>query len=232
MELLNSLLWDLKNVMFPDICPGCEENILPKSRLLCTECLMQLPFTDHFDIAENKVAAHFYGRLPLRSAAGLLYFQEGGFVQDILHSFKYKGNKNVGRVMGQLAGEKLLLSAHFRHIDVIIPVPLHPDKEYVRGYNQSLVFAEGISTVTKIPTLAKVLTKPKKNESQTGKNRVARVKNVSETYALNSMDYIRGKHVLLVDDVVTTGATLEACGLLLCQASPASISVLTIACAV
>ncbi|MBK8621275.1 MAG: ComF family protein [Saprospiraceae bacterium] len=232
MNLISTYITDLKNVMFPDICPGCNENVLPRGRLFCTDCLLELPFTDHFDVKENRVIAHFYGRIPLRAAASLVYFSSHGNVQEVMHRFKYKGHKNVGITFGHIAGEKILLSPHFYDTNAIIPVPLHKDKEYIRGYNQSTVFANGISEISKIPVYHDVLVKTSKNESQTGKNRMERVKNVGSVYELRHPEKITGKNIVLVDDVITTGATLEACCDLLIQAKPAGISIITIACAI
>lgn len=231
METITSLLWDLKNIVFPDFCPACSERILPKGRLLCTSCLFELPFTDHFDINENKVAAHFWGRFPIKNAAGLLYFKRSGFVQNLLHELKYRQNKKIGTTFGKIAGEKMLTSPFFRDIDLIIPVPLHPAKEYLRGYNQSFVFAQGISSMTNVPVHADILSKNKKNESQTGKNRSERLNNVESVYYLKKSGIITGKNILLVDDVITTGSTLEACLSVLKQDHPKSMSIVTLACA-
>lgn len=231
MEKINSLLWDLKNIVFPDFCPACSERILPKGRLLCTNCLFELPFTDHFEIRENRVAAHFWGRFPIKDAAALLYFKRSGIVQNLLHDLKYKQNKNVGVTLGKITGEKILSSPFFRNIDLIIPVPLHPAKEFLRGYNQSYVFGKGISSVIRIPVDKDILVKNKKNESQTGKNRSERLQNVDDVYVLKKTEALKGKNILLVDDVITTGSTLEACMLALRQGHPESISTVTLACA-
>ena len=232
MNLLSTWINDLKNVIFPDICPGCNENVLPAGRIFCTECLLELPFTDHFEVKDNKVTAHFYGRIPIKGGASLVYFSSNGNIQEVMHRFKYKGQKNVGLAFGHIVGEKILLSPHFYNTDAIIPVPLHKDKEYIRGYNQSTVFASGISEMSKIPVYKDVLLKTAKNESQTGKNRLERVHNVSSVYQLRHPEKIKGKNIVLVDDVITTGATLEACCDLLFQAQPSTISIITIACAV
>lgn len=169
MNAIIDILSELKNVIFPNVCPACHNNVMPQGRLVCTPCLCELPFTDHFDHHDNKVASHFYGRVKIYSAAGLLYFRENSFVQDIVHSFKYNHNKEIGIVLGKMAGEKMLMSSGFRQAEVIIPVPLHPKKEYVRGYNQSFVFGEAIAKTMKIEVLNDVLVKGKSNESQTGK---------------------------------------------------------------
>lgn len=231
MKKINSLLWDLKNVVFPDFCPACSEQILPKGRLLCTNCLFELPFTDHFEIRENRVATHFWGRFPIKDAAGLLYFKRSGIVQNLLHDLKYKQNKNVGVTLGKITGEKILSSPFFRDIDLVIPVPLHPAKEFLRGYNQSYIFSMGISSVIRVPVYKDILEKNKKNESQTGKNRSERLQNVDDVYVLKKIESLKGKNILLVDDVITTGSTLEACMSALKCGQPESISIVTLACA-
>jgi ComF family protein len=231
MNVIFDILSELKNVIFPNVCPACQNNVVPDNRLICTQCQFELPFTDHFEYKDNKVASHFYGRVKLESAAGLLFFSENSLVQDIIHSFKYNHNKEVGVVFGKITGEKMLMSPLFRNAQVIIPVPLHPRKEYIRGYNQSFIFGEAIARTMKINIYKDVLIKVKSNDSQTGKNRIQRVRNVFETYALKKPDIIKGKHVVLVDDVITTGATLEACIQILSEAQPSLISVVTLACA-
>lgn len=233
MGLLYNLCIDLKNVIFPDYCPGCHQHMLNDGQWLCTHCLLEIPFTDHFTVVDNKTSSHFYGRVPVQASASVVYFKRSGLMQDVLHTFKYEGNHRVGLAFGHIAGEKMLTSPFFRQVDVIIPVPLHPKKQRWRGYNQSEIFARGISQVYGLPIWTDILIKHKENTTQTGMGRGDRVDNVSEVYSLSkSAHKLKDKNVLLVDDVITTGATLEACFNILQQANPKSISVITLACAI
>ena len=232
MGLLSDLGLDLKNIIFPHYCPGCHDNVLSAHQVLCTRCLLEIPFTDQFEWADHKTARHFYGRIPVKASASVVYFRRYGFMQDVLHTLKYEGNQKIGIAFGVIAGEKMLSSPFFREIDIIIPVPLHPKKHRQRGYNQSEVFARGIQQVFGLPVATDVLLKHQENSTQTGMGRTERVANVSSVYSLGkNAGKITGKHVLLVDDVITTGSTLEACYHVLEKAKPASLSVITLACA-
>lgn len=232
LKYIENVTTDLKQIVFPNICPACHKNSVSKENTFCFDCILMLPYTDHFEIENNQVAKHFYGRVQFKTAGALLYFRENSPVQHLIHQLKYKSNQNVGHVLGKIAGEKLLSSVLFHGIDFTIPVPLHPSKEYQRGYNQSTVFGKGIYESSGIPIYSEILKKIKKTESQTGKSRTGRVENVKESIVLTNPEIVKGKNILLLDDVITTGATLESCALVLAKGQPKSISILTIAVAV
>jgi len=235
MKKVNSYLRELSNdllhVMFPDLCLACRK--LPKTRdaSFCVDCLHIMPYTDHFFIKENDVTKHFRGRVTLLHGGALLRFREGGIVQNMLHQLKYKKRREIGEVLGEIAGRKFLDSPLFMVPDIIIPVPVHPEKVRRRGYNQSSVFGMAVGQVIGVPLSDHVLIKDKETTSQTGKSRTDRVVNVEEVFVLKRPDEINGRNVLLVDDVVTTGATLEACCLKLKESGAKSLSILTIAAA-
>lgn len=232
MKLLNAVLTDLKNVIFPDYCPGCRSELLSAKQLLCTECLIQIPFTDHFETEDNKAASHFYGRIHVKACASVVYFRRSGLMQNILHTLKYENNPEAAIAFGQIAGEKMLTSPYFRDVSALIPVPLHYKKERLRGYNQSAMFAKGIHQVYGLPVWNDILLKPKENVSQTGKARTERIENVTGVYSLSRhQSRIYNKNIVLIDDVITTGSTLEACFQTLLEAKPKSISIVTLACA-
>ncbi len=227
--MLKKLLEDFIHTLFPDLCLACGK--LPKSTKasFCVECLHKMPYTDHFIVKENAVTNHLRGRISLVHGAAILYFREGSFVRHMLHQLKYKGRREIGEVMGEIGAKKLLESPLFLRPDIIIPVPVHEKKILKRGYNQSTIFGLSVSQGTGITFSDKIIIKSKETDSQTGKSRTDRVMNVSQVFEIAQKEILKNKHVLIVDDVITTGATLEACCLKALEAGAAKISILCIA---
>jgi ComF family protein len=226
---LRLLFLDCFHVLFPDLCLGCLKNPKTHHASFCVDCLHQMPYTDHFLIPDNDVTKHFRGRIKVHHGAALLRFREGSIVQTMLHGLKYKRRREIGEVFGEIAGKKLLESPLFVKPDLIIPVPVHPKKVLKRGYNQSSVFGMSVAKTIGVEFNENVLIKKLWSESQTGMNRSQRISNVEDVFVLNLPESVRHKHVLIVDDVVTTGATLEACCLQLMHGEVDKISILTIA---
>lgn len=226
---LNTALNDLWYTMYPTLCMACAKNPRIKEGIFCVHCLHAMPYSDHFKVADNKVVQKFYGRVPLHFGAAVLNFRPGGIVQKMMHHLKYERKREIAITMGEIAGDHCLTSSHFSMPDLMVPVPLHPSKEYVRGYNQSLVFGRGVQHVLNIPLSDDIVVKRTKTASQTGKSRTDRVNNVKSTFALNKAELIRDKHVMILDDVVTTGATIEAVAIRLKEGGARELSVLTIA---
>ncbi len=225
LKILDHLL----QVIYPRICPGCHIQAVHTNQSFCMDCYGELPFTDHFTSAENEVSRHFYGRANVSNAGALLYFRQNSIVQEVIHEIKYKRNQDAAYTLGLIAGQKIKESAIYSNVEVMIPVPLHPSREYRRGYNQSAVFGMGIREIAGIHQVDRALRKLKATDTQTRKDRFGRIQNMSDTIILSDHAEVFGRHVLLLDDVITTGATLEACIQSLSQGQPASISVLTIA---
>lgn len=225
---LKEYLGDFAALLYPDLCAACGHNLYKGEQVLCLQCLHQLPYTQFHEHPDNPLERILWGRATLKAATALLFFKKSTRVQQVLHQLKYNGNQEVGIKMGQLMAKQLLLSTRFATLDAIVPVPLHKDKEAKRGYNQSACFAEGIAQILQIPLLTENLVRVSANSSQTRKNRYERFLNTEDLFQVQRPDELNGRHLLLVDDVVTTGATLEAC----CEAlskHPASISIATIA---
>ncbi|QPH38371.1 ComF family protein [Pedobacter endophyticus] len=222
---------DLIGLLFPELCNACGAELLLNEAIICTKCLYDLPFTDYHLHAENRVAKQLWGRVDINAAMAMLYFRKGTKVQNLIHSLKYKGKTEVGLMLGKMLGERLQGSQLYAEMDAIIPVPLHPSKLRLRGFNQSAFIAEGISLITGIGVNEKLLRRLVGTESQTKKNRYSRYENMQHVFEVDNSALIKGRHVLLVDDVVTTGATLEACAnaLLLCGANKVSIAALAFA---
>lgn len=219
------------NVLFPDLCQGCSKHPKSKTTIFCSQCLALLPLTDHFDVKFNSVTMHLAGRVPLHHGAALLSFSKKGIVQHVLHQLKYKNKPNIGEVMGKMAANQLLQSSLFEIPDLIIPVPIHPNKIKKRGYNQSAVFGKSLGKFIHIQCDDEILVKIIETQSQTGKSRTARLENVAGGFKVVFPSAILNKHILVVDDVITTGATIEACCNALLNAGAGKISVLCIAAA-
>jgi ComF family protein len=211
--------------LYPQICFGCGTDHVEKNMPLCNQCIHDLPFTDFFSINENPVEKIFWGRAPVQYAGALLFFTKDSLVQTLMTQLKYHHNKKVGIVFGQLMGQTIAAEKKFEQIDLMIPIPILPSKMNSRGYNQSQVIAMGIQQVWNRPIIQDVLIKKNWTNSQTKKDRKARLQQVPDLFILNHPSSIEGKNILLVDDVLTTGATLEAAIETLMAGSPASISI-------
>jgi ComF family protein len=229
MQFFKSLAVDLFQLLFPNLCNGCGQSLIKTERLLCLNCLFDLPYTDFHLFADNRVAKQLWGRIPCNYATAMLYFRKGSRVQQILHNLKYRGKAELGVLLGEMLGSKILLGGIAPAFDVIIPVPLHRKRERIRGYNQSQRIAEGLSAKINVPVINGLLVKLKATSSQTKKGRFNRYENLKAAFSIKDATQLAGKHVLLVDDVVTTGATLEACILVLLAAGSKSISIAAVA---
>ena len=192
---------------------------------LCNQCIQDLPTTDFFSINENTVEKLFWGRVPVQNAGALLFFTKDSLVQTLITQLKYHHNKKVGILFGQLMGQAIAAEKKFEQIDLMIPIPILASKMNSRGYNQSQVIAMGIQQVWNRPIMKDVLIKKNWTNSQTKKDRKARLQQVPDLFILNHPSSIEGKNILLVDDVLTTGATLEAAIETLMAGSPASVSI-------
>ncbi|MCI5083489.1 MAG: ComF family protein [Saprospiraceae bacterium] len=220
---------DLLHLFYPHLCLACQEETSSYDDLLCLKCLVQLPKTNFHLLSENPFTDRFWGRVQLQGGAALYHFVKGGKTQQLVYQLKYEGLKDVGIKLGRLYGTHLLQSKHFQDIDYIIPVPLHPKKERKRGYNQSWYFAKGLAEAMKVRMNNNVLYRKDFTTTQTSKSRIERFDNVMKAFAVKNEKMVQHKHVLLVDDVITTGATLEACGLQLLQQTGLRLSMATIA---
>jgi ComF family protein len=218
-EITDSFL----HLLFPHICSGCGSDILSEESELCMRCIDAMPETNFEKYTNNPVEKMFWGRLNLENATAQFYFTKESMMQQLMHQFKYKSNKELGLQFGLIMGEQLLKSGRFG-ADALIPLPLFPDKERRRGYNQAKVLCDGMAEVMHIPVLNNVVSRPQHTETQTKKGRIERWKNMEGKFIVSNPDAISNKHVLLVDDVITTGATLEACGNELLKAGNVKLS--------
>lgn len=226
---IKSLAHGLTHLFYPRLCEGCNKPLLQEEEILCLNCnIYNLPRTAYHHIHENMTFMRFAGRVNIQKATSFAYFTENGLLQHLLHGLKYQGKEEIGRYLGKQLGHDLKQTKWAEDIDLIIPVPLHPDKEAKRGFNQANVIVEGLSEVLNIPVETGLLVRTRFTESQTKKTREERLENMKGVFALSNTEKLSGKHILLLDDVLTTGATLEACVLTLLAAKDVHISIATI----
>ncbi len=222
---LNNLL----GLFYPNLCLACGHNLPPQQEGICISCRYKLPKTGFHLEPENAFTERFWGRIPLQAGAAFLHFTKGGRAQRLIHHLKYEGKRKVGIYLGQLYGEVLRETSIFRETTLIVPVPLHPRKQHQRGYNQSALFARGLSESMGIPCLPDGLKRREYTDTQTKKSRLERFENVEKAFVIPHPEKLKGQHVLLADDVITTGATLEACALKILEVEGVKVSMATIA---
>lgn len=220
---------DLLNLFFPRVCCTCENTLVKNEELICFRCRSELPKVKYLNLKENELKERFVGKLPIEYAIASLNFLKSGITQKLLHEFKYNNKTEIGELFGRQIGGMLIEQKVVKQIDLILPVPLHPKKQRKRGYNQSHYFAKGISEITGIPTSFDILKRIKHSKSQTSKTREMRWKSVEDAFSVSGNAQLQDQHILLVDDVVTTGATIEACGNSLFGARIARLSIATLA---
>jgi ComF family protein len=226
---LKSSLNDFLHLFFPHICAGCGSDVIDDKEQLCLKCFSELPSTDFFNHADNPVEQTFYGRLAVRNAAAGYFFTKESLLQHLLIQLKYRNNKDIGFHLGKLLGRMLLESDRFSEVDAMIPLPLNPKREKKRGYNQATALCDGISEVWSKPVIEKVVVRKVFTETQTHKGRISRWQNMDGVFEVTDAASIQGKHLLLVDDVITTGATLEACGNEILNVPGTTLSIATLA---
>ncbi|MFZ4741874.1 MAG: ComF family protein [Bacteroidales bacterium] len=224
-----TLFRDFFSLIYPNNCLACGNNLFRNEHIICTSCLFHLPKTNYHLENDNPISQTFWGRTQINTAAAYYFFSKAGKVQHLVHQLKYKGKKEVGIYIGELYGKELMNTESFGKTDVIIPVPLHPKKEKKRGFNQSEVFAIGLSSSMKLPIDTTSLIRTFASETQTKKTRFKRWENVKEIFSLQDAEKLKNKHILLVDDVITTGATIEACANLLNTIEGVTINIASIA---
>ena len=208
---------------------ACGKSLLTHENCICTFCLYHLPKTNFHLTEDNPVSRLFWGKAEVYSATSIYFFHKKGRIQKLMHQQKYKGKKEIGIFLGNLYGKELIAAPLFKTVEVIIPVPMHPKKEKIRGYNQSEIIAIGLSQSMNAMVDTKTLIKTVKTETQTKKSRFSRWENVKEVFEIQNCEHLANKHVLLVDDVITTGSTLESCIMNLSGIPGIKVSVASIA---
>ncbi len=219
----------LIHIFYPNLCLTCNTSLVPGEKHICLSCRLKLPETNYHMERENKVEKTFWGRIPIERAFSFLYFNKAGLTQQLLHQLKYKGNEDLAVFLGVLYGQKLKKTVENHKIDAIVAVPLHTSKLRKRGYNQSLAFANGLSESLLIDNYSNLLVRNRATDTQTSKNRLERWQNVESVFSVKEPEKLKDKHLLLVDDVITTGATIESCANAIRSQSDCRLSIASIA---
>ncbi|MDR1372442.1 MAG: ComF family protein [Dysgonamonadaceae bacterium] len=225
----NSLFNNIISLFYPKVCAVCKERLMGKEEFLCLHCFSDLPKTNYHLIASNPAAERFYGKIPIQKACAYLYYNKGGMAQKIVEEIKYHGNRKLGICCGGMIAKDLIDSTFFSEIDLLVPVPLHPGKKKKRGFNQTEIIAKGISEITKIPVDTRNIRRTRANESQTTKNIFERYRNTVNLFELTDSHAMENKHILLIDDVLTSGSTLEAVARAVLHVKGLKVSILTLA---
>lgn len=223
------LTHSVAHALFPHQCGGCGSDLLPIDEFLCYECASKLPGTNFHMHANNPVEKIFWGRIPLVYASSHLYFTKDSILQHLLHEFKYRGKREVGTFFGERMGQEILSTNRFSGIDAIIPLPLYKERERRRGYNQAEIISIAISKVIGVPVLKNAVIRPHATETQTKKGREERWQNIVGRFQITNSSLLEHKHLLLIDDVITTGATLESCGQTILTAKDTRLSIFSLA---
>lgn len=220
---------NLLNLFFPKVCLGCNGYLGDNESYICTSCRHQLPLTN-FHLDDNDALKNvFYGRIKLEQATALLHFSKKGIVQQLMHNLKYRGHQDVGLFLGAWLGEELKTIDAYKQIDVVIPVPLHSSKLRKRGYNQVTKFGQEIAKALNVKYNTGVLQKTLATKTQVFKDRLLRTSGNAATFSISENTTLKGKHILLVDDIITTGATIESCVNALLKIEGVKISVAAMA---
>ena len=218
---------DFISMLYPRYCYACSEGLMKGEETICSRCMLELPRTNYHLDLENALFRRLNGRIPLHSAFAFFLFRKGGKVQHLLHALKYNNHPEIGTTLGEVYGHELV-ETHNQKFNVIVPVPLHETRKRKRGYNQSEEFAKGLSRSLQVPAYNS-LVRTTVTETQTRKTKLMRWQNVSEVFQVKETDQIKNQHVLLVDDVITTGATIESCAQALLDKGCSKISIASIA---
>ena len=229
LSSMNHYLHAFIDLLFPNLCIVCAESLVKGEHQICLKCLSQIPKTNYHLMTGNPVEKKFWGKVPVEMASSFYFFQKGSGFQKLMHELKYRGNKEIGELLGKYAAVDLIENDNYKGIDVIIPVPLHPKKQLKRGYNQSEWICKGLSSVLEKPMNTDSLIRVQENTTQTKKSVYERYENTMGIFQLKEPNELNDKHVLLVDDVLTTGSTLEACIQALLKTKNVKVSVFTLA---
>lgn len=217
------------HLFFPEMCLGCNETLVSNEKNVCTSCRHHIPLTMHHLQPNNEIVQRFYGRLPLQHAVAIAYFHKTGIMQELIHNLKYKGQQNVGTFLAEWYAETLMETHKNQSFDAIIPVPIHKKRLKQRGYNQLTTFCNALSKSLNIPVKTNVLHRNTYTETQTKKNLLLRNEIQNSTFGVTYTEKEHNQHFLLIDDVITTGATLETCGKALLQIPNAKLSIVCMA---
>lgn len=219
----------LIQLFFPPSCAGCTTILIANENVICTKCRHEIPLTQHHLDPGNEAFKKFYGRIPVEHVSALFYFHKKGIVQELIHNLKYRGQEAIGTVVGEWYAEELKTIPVLSTVDAIIPVPLHPRKLRERGYNQVAEFGNALAKSLHIPVNNTILFRQVYSKTQSQKNRLGRTEGIDAAFDVSFTESEHNQHFLLIDDVITTGATLEVCAKSLLKIPGVKISIVCMA---
>lgn len=231
MSHIKDIADDFLSLFLPRLCLGCRSHLVRGENVLCTECLLSMARTDFHNRRDNMLEQAFWGRCRIERAAAFSVYNRGSCIRKLIHALKYDGRKDIGRMFGELYGSILTEAGFMNDIDIIVPVPLSAERQRQRGFNQSECFAQGLSASSRAPVRSDILLRTGRSESQTRRGRYERWENVDGLFSVRKPSLITGKHILVADDVITTGSTMEACVNALHEAGGDRVSVVAMAAA-
>lgn len=217
------------SILFPPLCVSCENVLLYQEAFICTRCRYHLPVNDHSSFMKNEITQRLLGKAPIRAGAAYLSFSKSSLVQVIIHQLKYRNDRGIGQYLGRRFGAQLLTSPWYSDVDLVVPLPLHKKKKRIRGYNQSEYIAEGIAEAMALPLDTTNFIRIVNTDTQTKKNRIQRHDNVEDAFSCVNPSVFQRKHILLVDDVLTTGATVASAARTLSEQCDCKVSIAVLA---
>jgi ComF family protein len=230
-QVLKNIRAELLNLFYPNVCVACQHSLHRNEYILCTQCYAELPYTGAYK-KDNAAEKLFWGRFPFEMAYSMLYFNKGNITAKLLHQFKYDGEITIGEMLGAQLALQLKNELQLRLSTVIVPIPLHSRKQSSRGFNQSDVIAQSAGKELGIEVNTTAVRRQKFTLSQTRKSRTDRLQNISDAFIVDKPDALQNKHVVLLDDICTSGATIEACALAIKTACTCDVSVVSAAIAI
>lgn len=222
----------LIQLIYPSLCAACKQVLAQQESCICSSCIYKLPYTNYHHIAENPLEKIFWGRIKIEEINSLLYFEKASKTQQLMHNLKYKGEQDIGIKLAQILCDEYKQAKKIIRYDALTCIPLHKQKLRIRTYNQCSSFTRELSRQWQLPFYPEILIRKHNNTSQTKKNRISRWENVDQIFSVSNYKLLENKHILLIDDIITTGATLEACGQEILLAEGTKLSILTMACTV
>lgn len=229
MVSMQEIGWSFSQLFFPDLCLGCGSDLNGYNQMICLRCLNDLPLTDFQFHPDNPVEKIFWGRASITAASCHFYFTKDSVLQHLLHQFKYKGKKQLGIYFGRMLGKALVDSGRFQNIDALVPLPLFASREKKRGFNQAALLCDGMAEMMHVPVYLHAMKRKTASETQTRKDRISRWQNMEGRFEIEDRALLKDKNILLVDDIITTGATLDACANEMLRAEGIRISIAALA---
>jgi ComF family protein len=227
--MITKAIGAISHLLYPSLCFGCKKNEIDTNEWLCLQCLTTLPFTGFEKTRNNPVEQLFWGRTPIKFACSCFFYVEQTPIQRLIHEVKYKEQQQLGRWLGQMMGRQLHTIFQLGQVDIMLPMPLHPKKQQQRGYNQATLLCKGIQAINGCDFTEQLLIRNTHTQTQTKKTRIERWNNVSEVFAITDTNQVLNKHVVLIDDVITTGASTEACAAILLKEGASAVSICSLA---